>query len=182
MFKLKSLDINKILYFLPLLTYFAAPATNASALETFGDIGQLAMPIAALLATINHDDSRGSLQLGEAFALSMGTTFLLKPIINRKRPNGSHWSFPSGHTTSAFASASFLDRRYGLKYGVPAYLMAAAVGYSRVEAKHHYTSDVIAGAAIGIGANLLFTSRFKSVSVSPYAWKDEVGLQAQVRW
>ena len=50
-----------------------------------------------------------------------------------------------------------MRRRYGLKWGVPFYALAAFVGYSRVESRNHYTHDVVAGAAIGIASSFIFT-------------------------
>ncbi|MGB3398652.1 MAG: phosphatase PAP2 family protein, partial [Candidatus Deferrimicrobiaceae bacterium] len=44
---------------------------------------------------------------------------------------------------------------------IPAYLAAAFVGYSRVEADEHWTKDVLAGAAIGIVSGFIFTSRYR---------------------
>lgn len=164
--------------------YFMIWSINGYAytFETYGNVGQLAVPIAALLATISHHDLKGTLQLTEAYSLAMGTTFLIKPAINRRRPDGGSWSFPSGHSASAFAGAAFLDRRYGLAYGIPAYFVAATVGYSRVVAKRHYFSDVLGGAAIGIGANLLLTSRFNCMTISPVVTNDQVGIQAHIAW
>lgn len=51
------------------------------------------------------------------------------------------------------AGAAFLQMRYGWALGGPAYAVASFVACSRVESKRHYTSDVVAGAAIGIGMN-----------------------------
>ncbi len=62
-------------------------------------------------------------------------------------------SFPSGHTTLAFATATTLALQYKKWYVVvPAYLWASSVGYSRMYLGKHYPSDVFAGAIIGIGA------------------------------
>jgi membrane-associated phospholipid phosphatase len=62
-------------------------------------------------------------------------------------------SFPSGHTTLAFATATTLALQYKKWYVVvPAYLWASCVGYSRMYLGKHYPSDVFAGAIIGIGA------------------------------
>jgi membrane-associated phospholipid phosphatase len=79
-------------------------------------------------------------------------TFGLKQATRRARPEGSGFSFPSGHTTMAFASATVLQRHFGWKAGVPAYAVATYVAASRVEMKRHYLSDVAFGAALGIVA------------------------------
>jgi undecaprenyl-diphosphatase len=62
-------------------------------------------------------------------------------------------SFPSGHTSTAFAVATSLSIQYKKWYVVaPAYLWASSVGYSRLYLGEHYPSDVLAGAAIGAGS------------------------------
>ncbi len=82
------------------------------------------------------------------------TVSSIKPIAHQQRPNGSGYlSFPSGHTTEAFASAEFLRMEYRNKspwYGVAGYLLAATTGYLRIYNNKHYLGDVIAGAGIGI--------------------------------
>ena len=74
----------------------------------------------------------------------------IKLVAQRERPNGSNnQSFPSGHTSNAFALATVAERHYGWKVGVPAYLLAGAVGASRMKQDMHYFSDVVAGATLG---------------------------------
>ena len=58
--------------------------------------------------------------------------------------------FPSGHTITAFCFAPVVTRYWGWGAGVPAYLLATLTGLARVEGSHHYLSDVIAGAALGV--------------------------------
>ena len=59
----------------------------------------------------------------------------MKRIIRKERPEGRNLfdAFPSGHTSAAFSGASFIQRRYGWKYGKYAYILAAVVGVSRVD-------------------------------------------------
>jgi len=78
-------------------------------------------------------------------------TGALKYSLHRQRPDGSdYYSLPSGHSSSAFALATVAERHYGWRVGVPAYLVAAGIGLSRVESNRHYLSDVIAGGALGV--------------------------------
>jgi PAP2 superfamily len=74
----------------------------------------------------------------------------IKFAVDRQRPDGGSYSFPSGHTSSSFATATVLQRHFGWKVGVPAYVMASFVGGSRLQERRHYLSDVVFGAAIGI--------------------------------
>jgi hypothetical protein len=71
----------------------------------------------------------------------------------RQRPDGSNrHAFPSGHTASAFATATVLKDHFGWRAGLPAYLFAAYVGAARMSANKHHVSDVLMGAAIGVAA------------------------------
>jgi membrane-associated phospholipid phosphatase len=88
-----------------------------------------------------------------AQALLVDTTyvFALKQASQRQRPDGSNnLSFPSGHTSNAFAWATVAAHYYGPKLAVPAYLFAGLVGVGRLEKNAHYLSDVFAGAALGV--------------------------------
>ena len=59
------------------------------------------------------------------------------------------FSFPSGHTSAAFAWATVANAHYGPKVGIPSYLVASAIGASRLVKDKHYLSDVLAGATLG---------------------------------
>jgi membrane-associated phospholipid phosphatase len=77
-------------------------------------------------------------------------TLGLQYSIRRERPDhGSGFSFPSGHTSVSFATATVLQQ-FGWKAGLPAYALASYVAAQRVEANRHYLSDVVFGAAVGI--------------------------------
>lgn len=87
--------------------------------------------------------------LSEALLFSNGVTGGLKFAFDRKRPNGGDYSFPSSHASTAFAVATVLETLHGPRYGVPAYLIAGAIGFSRIDCNVHYLSDVVFGAALG---------------------------------
>jgi undecaprenyl-diphosphatase len=57
-------------------------------------------------------------------------------------------SFPSGHAVTAFMCAAVLSK--GSRAAPAWYALAAAVAFSRVYVRMHHTSDVVAGAALGI--------------------------------
>ena len=61
----------------------------------------------------------------------------------------SSYSFPSGHTSSAFAAA-FAILIYNRKIGIPMTFFAALMGFSRIYVEVHYCTDVIAGAVVGL--------------------------------
>lgn len=166
----------KILVLIMLPLFYCAQSI-AGTIRTLGDIGQIALPATGLVVAIAHKDTTGMVQLGLAYGATLATVYALKPLVNRDRPDGGSWSFPSGHTASAFAGAGFLQRRYGWNYGAPAYTAAWFVGLSRVYANRHWPTDVLAGAAIGIAANLIFTKPYHNVHIQTLAYKDGFGLE-----
>lgn len=95
-----------------------------------------------------------SLILLKSEILANGITQILKYTIQKQRPSGNaNESFPSGHTTQAFVSATFMHKEYGKKsiwYSVLAYSFATSTGAMRMLNDRHWFSDVLAGAAIGI--------------------------------
>ena len=130
--------------------------------DYFSEIMNIAIPLSAAIYSASIGDWEGELQLAKSYATAIGTTTLLKRAVNAERPNGGRYSFPSGHTSSAFAGAAYWQMRYGWEVGVPMYAMASLVAYQRVDIKAHYWRDVAAGAVIGIGFNYLFTNQYES--------------------
>jgi len=84
--------------------------------------------------------------------LAQTMTAAVKMGVGRTRPDGTQYSFPSGHSSVSFATATVLQRDLGWKVGVPAYGLATYVAASRIQDKRHFLSDVTFGAAIGIVA------------------------------
>jgi membrane-associated phospholipid phosphatase len=117
--------------------------------------------------------------LFRAQLLNGAITLGVKVAVDRTRPDGRQYSFPSGHTSSTFASAAVLQRHYGWKAGLPAYGIAAYVGSSRVAENKHYLSDVIVGAAIGVvcGRTTSVGRGRARMALSPIATRGGAGLQ-----
>ncbi|KIO76422.1 hypothetical protein TH53_15265 [Pedobacter lusitanus] len=94
-----------------------------------------------------------------AEAIMSGSTFSVKHIVGRSRPNGSdNYSFPSGHTANAFAAAEFLNQEYrdvSPWIGYAGYTVATATGVLRMYNNKHWLSDVVAGAGFGIASTKL---------------------------
>ncbi len=69
----------------------------------------------------------------------------------RNAASGFLSSFPSGHTTAAFSAATVYAYEYKDELLIPilAYSAASLVGISRITQNAHWTSDVVAGAALG---------------------------------
>jgi membrane-associated phospholipid phosphatase len=107
------------------------------------------------------------LVIGASFLVTTVITTTLKHAINRARPfetypdiqklsAGGSSSFPSGHTSDAFSTATSLSLAFPKWYVIaPSYVYASAVGYSRMHLGVHYPSDVLAGAIIGAGSAFL---------------------------
>lgn len=89
-------------------------------------------------------------------------TIGLKVAADRTRPDGGAYSFPSGHASATFASATVLAEHYGWKVGLPAYAVAGFIGWTRVRNNQHYLSDVVFGSAIGIAAGKTVTLGHKA--------------------
>jgi hypothetical protein len=104
----------------------------------------------------NRNWGKVGVQFGTSFVTSYTVTTILKNTIRCERPDGTDYnSFPSRHASIAF-SAGFRISRLLYKHSpwwvVGSQTVATAIGFERVLNKRHYPSDVLAGAAIGIGS------------------------------
>lgn len=170
--------------FCTLLIVGSSPcAAGESNFETAGDVLQVLLPATGFSAALYLHDGEGQKQFLKSFAVNLGTTLALKYSINKPRPKGhGGQSFPSGHTSSAFQGATFIQRRYGWYYGLPAYLAATYVGWSRVESDKHDVVDVLAGAGIGYLSSWLFTSPYHKLHVGLSGGRDNMALAVRGYW
>lgn len=136
-------------------------ASNSDSYFVFG------VPVVmGTMGLVKHDDHlfRNAEVALAAVVVNSGITLVLKYSVNRTRPfitypditkksAAATPSFPSGHTSSAFALATSLSLSYPKWYIIaPVYAWAGTVAYSRMDLGVHYPSDVLAGAAIGAGS------------------------------
>jgi hypothetical protein len=143
------------------------PSSNAS---LPGDILQycaIGLPLAwGGVAWAKGDHAEELETAGEALAATGIATLVLKSITNRERPDGSNNdSFPSGHTSAAFAGATlladFIEKDWHTHWGYLLYIPATYVGINRIQVDKHWATDVAAGAFIGtFFSNLFFDLHF----------------------
>lgn len=96
-------------------------------------------------------DSPNGWAHAEALVWTFLTTHAIKYGSQKERPNGlNRMSMPSGHTSTAFASATHLTYAYGWWVGVPSFALATYTGLTRIADDAHWLSDVVAGATLGI--------------------------------
>lgn len=127
-----------------------------------GDKGSIWIAITIILLICKKTRKTGIMS---ALALIFATTFnnlVLKGIFERTRPyevveglncvieNMKSFSFPSGHTSSSFAAATILYTQLPRRYGIPAFILASLIAFSRMYLGVHYLTDIIGGMLTGI--------------------------------
>jgi undecaprenyl-diphosphatase len=141
--------------------------TNLSNTSKYISVG---VPVGYFVAGLIHDNKdlkQKAAYTAATILLNTATTTLLKNVVKRERPYNvytgifpdkieSDYSFPSGHTSSAFATATSLAITTKKWYvAVPAFAWSASVGYSRIYLGQHYPSDVIMGAVVGTSSAIV---------------------------
>ena len=146
--------------------FFRAGATLGDGVEQGGFA--LGMYI---IGRVSHSTRLTALgaDLVDAQIVSGVITQTIKAAAHRTRPNGGNHSFPSGHTSATFATASVIQQHYGWKAGAPLYALGAYVSVSRMVDNKHWASDVVFGTAIGIvsGRAASFGHVPQRISVAP---------------
>jgi len=155
-------------------------------------VAGLAVPVViGAVALINQNDDllKSGIYIAASQLASVALTYSFKLVVDRPRPYITYpdqivaydvlssSSFPSGHTSFAFATATSLSIEFPKWYVIaPSYLWACSVGYSRMNLGVHYPSDVLAGALLGAG------SAYLTYKVNQWFWKKHdnkklIGLQ-----
>ncbi len=108
--------------------------------------------------------------------------YAMKFAVRRTRPNGDPRSFPSGHATATFATATVLQDHYGWKVGVPFFAAATYTAISRLTINKHWASDVTMGAFVGIASARTVTLhlRQQKVALAPFAVPGGWGVEARL--
>ena len=157
---LRKININRNEQFDPTFKFISTTVTPIS----------IGAPLVIYgVGLIKQDSSlkKKGLFIGQSVLISSFITVALKRTIKRERPfitypdienltEAGSYSFPSGHTSNAFATATSLSMAFPKWYViVPTFIWAGSVGYSRMHLGVHYPSDVLAGAIVGSGSAYL---------------------------
>ena len=156
--------VSRLAGLLILTLALGANAQTVARPDRFGNAMQIALPLAAAGWSVYQADPEGLKEFGLSLAVSELATEGLKRAVNDPRPTGAGRGFVSGHASAAFVSAAFMHRRYGLGPAVPMYVLATATAYSRVHTGHHFTRQVLRGAAVGVGSAVVFTKHLSERS------------------
>lgn len=155
-----------------LATPHAAMADSKKSWDTLSTVLALGLVGGASVATFSKQDTQGQTQFLKTMGATLVATEALKALVHERRPDGSgNDSFPSGHTSLAFAAATYFDIRYGSHNPalVPLFYGGAVLtAVGRVSADKHYFKDVAAGALLGYAfARTLTTSAPVTVYPTP---------------
>ena len=186
--KFFSLDTAKVMSYVSLVAIAAAPWDREGVNNGFNIpttifqsgnlIGQFAFQATAGFATYGIGKAIGNPKgaivgrdIVRAQLLSQALVQTVKHTVRRERPDGSNRAaFPSGHSASAFATATVLHRHYGWKIGVPAYALGSYIALARMAWNRHHATDVVMGAGFGIASA-------RTVTMSLAKSKFSVGVQ-----
>ena len=158
---LKSKNTQAILTSGLALTFFASKYDNTirtnnenksllpSRLSQVGDFWGILSPLAVWAIMLKSNMNKD--YVSNAFAANIMSTYAIKSLSQRQRPDSSNnYSFPSGHTSNSFLAAELINQIEGIPLSVPFYLLSINTALSRINDKKHFLSDVVFGAAIGI--------------------------------
>ncbi|HUG20326.1 MAG TPA: phosphatase PAP2 family protein [Planctomycetaceae bacterium] len=136
------------------------PRRWGSFTESLGMMGNTEYQIAAIFALYGYSFRTENAELMEftqllirTYTLTGLSTVTIKVIANTERPStqwmNGDFGFPSAHSSTSFAIAATIEEYYGPRAGIPAYLLAGLIGWSRIDEQNHDVSDVVFGAVLG---------------------------------
>lgn len=179
-----KLRILPIAASIPLLMSVPCHANDQKNWDTASSIGAYGLLAISVGTPIAKGDKQGALQAAGSFGAAQIVTQGLKYAFPERRPDGSDMkSFPSGHTSTAFAAAASIYERQGIKAGIPAIAVATLVGVARVKADKHHWYDVVAGAGIGLTSGLIITHKHnQKMALIPFGDTKGGGISFAMRF
>lgn len=179
--------MKRLLLFLVLASCLTGGHANDGFVKKSTDVLCLAPDATGLCLAIAKHDKEGLKELALSTATCLAVNYGLELCIRKGRPDGTgHHAFPSTHTAVAANGTTFLWKRYGWKWGVPAAVVSSYVAWGRVHTDRHDWWDVLGGAAIGVGSAWIFSRSFASdvdVAISPTTFGDRAyGLTATIQF
>ncbi len=158
---LLTLDGNILLYIQEnLRSEFLTPLFRF--ITTSGNSGLIWIAITCFLLAFKRTRKVGVMCAISLILSLLFTNLLIKPLVARTRPyelieglniliaKPHDFSFPSGHSSAAFAAAFVMFRKLPKKVGIPALAYAFLMAFSRLYLGVHYPTDVLAGILLGI--------------------------------
>jgi hypothetical protein len=114
--------------------------------------------------------------------LVQALTYGIKYSVQRDRPTGECCSFPSGHASVTFATASVLERHFGYRAAWPTFVIAGYVAASRLADNVHFLSDVLFGSALGIASGWTVVGRHGRDDFAIYPVPTRGGIAIAGMW
>lgn len=114
--------------------------------------------------------------------LTQALTYGFKYAVQRDRPTGECCSFPSGHASVTFATASVLERHFGYRGAWPTFVIAGYVAASRLTENKHFLSDVLFGAALGMASGWTVVGRHGRSDFTMYPVPMRRGMAVSFAW
>ena len=114
--------------------------------------------------------------------LTQALTYGFKYAVQRDRPTGECCSFPSGHASVTFATASVLERHFGYRAAWPTFVVAGYVAASRLTENKHFLSDVLFGAALGMASGWTVVGRHGRSDFTMYPVPMRRGMGVALAW
>ena len=139
-----------------------ADIASKSTEKTAGEAIAYSLPVAAVTVSLFHDDDWTGIEEYSFVGLStLGTTVLIRRFVREKSPDGkSDHAFPSLQAAVGSPAESYLWRRYGWEYGLPAFILEHSASFLLDRAGKHHFVDGLAVSAISAG--------FSWMAVTPY--------------
>lgn len=149
---------------------------DKSSVELIGDTCLALLPISSFIINIYAEpDKTGLKQNLVSQITNLTLTTLLKLGFNElkllnydlgRRPDGTRYNVPSGHTSVVFTTSFHIQKRYGFKLALPFFILSIFTAYSRMYSNKHDLTAVVSGALLGMSSSYFFNTRHKQTNIN----------------